>query len=296
MNTYIETTLPKWEDIFRINKFFLSPFIYRGQREKQWQLETSLERTVEFFKVHSYTKDYSTDEKWMLHEFIRKYNLYHQTNINGKNYLDWLAIMQHYGAPTRLLDFSESIFIASYFAIVESNSDSAIWAINRHKLRDNLVDQYDLPYRKRHALKDEVNRHQTDFINKHIAREYSSNFEYPTTIVPVEPIQVNERLSRQQGLFLVPTNPKEPFNANLEKAFNRTDSVFEKLGFEDFIKKSYEKKWNEKVDIIKIIIPKELNSEIIKYLHQMNITAELLFPGIEGLAQSLFQTQVRKYN
>jgi hypothetical protein len=72
------------------------------------------------------------------------YNLYNQTHIPTDNYFEWLAIMQHYGSPTRLLDFTESIFIATYFAVVESDSDPAICAINRYKLRDNLLKKQEL--------------------------------------------------------------------------------------------------------------------------------------------------------
>jgi len=38
--------------------------------------------------------------------------------------------MQHHGAPTRLLDFTYSFYIAAYFALEESEKDCAIWALN----------------------------------------------------------------------------------------------------------------------------------------------------------------------
>src|SRR5216684_3693164 len=42
----------------------------------------------------------------------------------------WLALMQHHGAPTRLLDFTWSPYVAAFFALERATSDAAIWAIN----------------------------------------------------------------------------------------------------------------------------------------------------------------------
>lgn len=41
----------------------------------------------------------------------------------------WLALMQHHGAPTRLLDFTWSPFVSAFFALERATKDAAIWAI-----------------------------------------------------------------------------------------------------------------------------------------------------------------------
>jgi hypothetical protein len=46
--------------------------------------------------------------------------------------LEWLALAQHFGVPTRLLDWTESFFVAAWFAVQkggvkDSKADSAIW-------------------------------------------------------------------------------------------------------------------------------------------------------------------------
>ncbi len=49
------------------------------------------------------------------------------------DYLHWLFLMQHYGFPTRLLDWSESILKATFFAVSDENfmgEDAEIWIVN----------------------------------------------------------------------------------------------------------------------------------------------------------------------
>lgn len=293
MEKFIEAQLESWEQIFQLNKYFLSSFIFRGHSDYTWALETSIERTISKFEIHSYPKDITTDERWMLHEFKRKAHHYLNHNLDYEDHFEWLAIMQHYGAPTRLLDFTYSLFIASYFAVIDSATDAAIWAINRYTIRDNLVDKKKVEYKKRYILKDEINDIHIKFANSFINRKYSSDYRYPSLVIPLEPKLLNERLSRQQGLFLMPTNPEISFVDNLYAILELKSTLPKSVGFEELVTLSNDHGLNTQVEILKIRIPAELHSNIIRYLSEMNVTAEILFPGLSGLAQSLIQTQVR---
>lgn len=289
---YIRTEIKNWSQIYTLNPFFISAYIFRGQANSEWNLKSSIERKSDEFGKTSGVAGFNTEEKWMLHEFKRKFHLYSKNVIDKNDKFEWLAIMQHYGAPTRLLDFTQSIYIATYFAIIDSTAESSIWAVNKHILRDNLLEKQNLPYKKRMALKDEINIHHTNFANKFIACEYSDDFGKIATIIPLDSKACSERLARQQGYFLMPTSPKETFEKNLELAFDKTNSEFEHLSFEDFKELTYQKKSDSQIGVFKIDIPKSLKRDLIKMLKEMNVTSEILFPGLEGLAKSLFQSQI----
>ncbi len=50
----------------------------------------------------------------------------------------WYAIMQHYGVPTRFLDWTKSAYVGLYFAVEEEPSEDgcAVWAIDMEWLED----------------------------------------------------------------------------------------------------------------------------------------------------------------
>jgi hypothetical protein len=295
MDTLIETKLTDFKEIFELSGYFLSPFIFRGHSSSKWELTTSIERTIIDFALVKFGLEfgYETEEKWMLNEFKKKYHLYSSSAPKHNDNFEWLAIMQHHGAPTRLLDFTESLFVALYFSVIESKSDSAIWCINRYTLRDILHDKYNLDYDKRSTLKDSIDNIHIDLANRIIAKSEDGSQKYDGSVIPLEPNIYSERLSRQQGLFLMPTDSTIPFFENLILSFGLTDKKFAVRKFDDLINELKVKDFSKLINVIKIIIPNELHNEITRYLKEMNITAEILFPGVDGLAKSLVQTHIR---
>ena len=295
MHKIIEATLRGFKDFFEFNEFFLSPFIFRGQENPNWELKTSIERTIDFYSDFEYekTEGYETQEKWMLYEFKKKFPLYANKLPKHNDNFEWLAIMQHYGSPTRLLDFSNSIFVSLYFATINTKKDSSIWCLNQFQIKNNLHTKFNLEYFPGVDLKDIINDKHIEFANKFIGETKNYGLVNEKSLIPLEPNFLTERLSKQQGLFLMPTQSQSSFMENMIGAFNLENFVFHKIDIQELIEFSQQKSLKHDLSIIKLNIPEEVNYEAVKYLQDMNINAETLFPGIDGLAKSLIQTRIR---
>ena len=85
-------------------------------------------------------RDYSLptsvyDETSMLYQFMA---VRPQLRHDYENAFEWLCMAQHYTAPSRVLDWTENILIALYFAVRDNtnNCDSAVWALNAARLNE----------------------------------------------------------------------------------------------------------------------------------------------------------------
>ncbi len=294
----VEAKIETPEQLFELFEK-LKGYVFRGQSNDQWQLATSLERSVKSF-CPNFTEIVENREHWMLHEFKRKSHLYSMHSIHTpheNDHVEWLAIMQHFGCPTRLLDFTDSPQIGTFFAINDATSDSAVWALDWWTMRDNLQKRFSLNYEPRKILRDEINRLHLEFANKHIANQKMEK-DLPLSLVPLLPKKFTDRISRQQGLFVMPTNAKRPFMANLAGSFGLDDNAYKKIEqikVEELLTKNYMDDFHnsKRPSVIKLVLPRESHDATLGKLKQMNLTAEMLFGGIDGLAKSLVQTVLR---
>lgn len=105
--------------------------LYRGQRDSSWHLTPSLFRTTSEFDDHQIDlATFEVFEQASVNEFFHRSGPY---NLRpSRNAILDLAIAQHYGVPTQLLDWTADPFVALMFALANPKGpeDAAVFAIS----------------------------------------------------------------------------------------------------------------------------------------------------------------------
>jgi hypothetical protein len=244
---------------------------FRGHAIADWRLEATLERaTTQLVLALLGTGAYFSrerlkpgdHEKEILLEFQRGAHQYITPTPADDEIVDWLALMQHHGAPTRLLDWTRSPYVALYFALerAQPKDRSAIWAIDRH-----WMDRASARAMKKHDRRcpDPSDfKGMCQYINRMLFKPNN-----PAVIVPVNPVRMNDRMTAQQGHFLCNLSHGESFDVTLftmlRTSRTRTPAVK------------------------KLIVEQEQRIEMLKELRRMNLHSASLFPGLDGFARSL---------
>lgn len=279
---YIEVELKGWNDLFMLNQSFLSYFVFRGQGDAEWPLETSLRRMIEDNHGKNVdAKRIEFYERQMIEEFMWKYPSY-QSNPNlipkKEEALEWLSLMQHYGAKTRLLDFTQSLYVALYMALYGSNkTDFSIWGINCHMIDPSLLRLNGL----------EKNSMYDAALNSLSQDPLSKNQDDKPQLYIFRPQQCNERIIRQQGLFVMPSTITQTFESVLSLYCSMQENDILKVEIDNLIQESKVPEIAREYGVIKFIIPNAMRYEITRALEKMNISAETMYPGLAGLAQSV---------
>ena len=235
--------LASWSEFHEVVKIFNNntDYIWRGQANsgqanKEWSLKASFDR--------EFPNDKERDAK--LREILEgfKLRLYDLPNKQSLSDDEIWAIGQHYALPTPFLDWTESPYIAAYFAFYKNEpaGHRAIYALNK-AVKRLILKKIKKPSRE--VLSREPFVEFIDFSG--------SNFDS----------MQNKRLKSQKGKFT--------------KALNGID-----IG--ENVRRLYELDYNlNEVLLAEILIPEEFQGDCLRFLKSKRITHGILFPDYQGV-------------
>lgn len=228
-------------------KRFRSPMAFRGRPVREAGLETALQRL----------SDVSHDlEGHMLRNF-RKYAGMQAVPTDSP--WNWMALAQHHGLPTRLLDWTYSPFVAMHFATADlrvTSQDAVVWCVNFVRVEEFL------PKKLRKILEEEGSDVFTAEMIQRAAPTIAELDALEGEPFPLffEPPSFDDRIVSQSALFSLMSSP----TARIDEWLISKDDLLHK-----------------------VVIPAALKWEVRDKLDQANITERSLFPGLDGLTQWL---------
>jgi FRG domain len=178
--------LESWEAFLKlVTQPPYSHWAFRGERDERWPLYCSLSRYLQNFGVARAA--WPAQEDRILRIFKRKAHHFLPKAPEWDDDFQWLALMQHHGAPTRLIDFTWSPYVAAFFALERTLADGVVWAMNPARIDSSRAPR---PVRMDPRLKGNFRRY---FLK--------GNQRF---IWMGEPHTMNQRLIAQSGTFAVP--------------------------------------------------------------------------------------------
>src|SRR6056297_1397317 len=247
-----------------------SPYVFRGMTDTEYTLQTSLQRFV------------GDSGRWDLEiHLLRNFRQYARQEIDQpESPFHLMALAQHHGLPTRLLDWTYSPAVATYFATGGSlDADGIVWAVDYESTHEHLPDHFqefldelgtnvfnaamlnDLMTLVIEQAADEdgrlANRRTLPMVEiRDVLAEFSKQ-RGDDHVVFFQPPSIDQRIVNQAALFSSMANPRTSMDTWLE----RHPDLF----------------W-------KIVVPAERKREFRDKLDQANINHRTLFPGLDGIA------------
>ncbi len=226
---------------------------FRGHGDARWRLEPGWYRLP---APGGGIGDEWYNERTLLDDFKLRAPRYLQTlpylMTPPSNDWEWLFLMQHYGLPTRLLDWTESALIGLYFALRDrrGDCDSAVWMLNPWWLNKQSLGDYVLP--------DAGDPRVADW--EPLKEGKALQVRAP---VAIKPIHASSRIAAQKGFFTIHGTERDAL---------------------DRLARSHS---DQGPQLRKLTIPRQYAAEMRRDLAVAGITETAVFQELDGLSREI---------
>lgn len=226
-----------------------SSYVYRGMLDTRFKMTTSLKRNCGALQKRL--------EPAILQNFA-KYAVLEDPDIADSVWKQ-MILGQHYGLPTRLLDWTHSALVALHFSTAEENlreigeHDSMVWRIDMSEIHSLLPEKY-----KKVLAANMSSLFSVDMLSglAKTPQQYDEDMQGRAMVV-LEPPSMTTRIVNQYSFFSAIPVEMDDIETFLEENTRNTEEV---------------------------VLDKSLRWRVRDMLDQLNISERIVYPGLEGLS------------
>jgi hypothetical protein len=238
----------EWKDCKEKEEFEPGNIWFRGVSDVKYKLVPKIYRPS-LYNLRKFPRK-EPDEDEILYAFkSRAMQMMSEPHLPSSE-KDWYFLMQHYGAPTRLLDWTDGALLALYFAIrkLKEPRDAAVWVLEPSWLNEEA-----------NKIDGGVRISEWSETDPWFPRPFEDVL-HPAFPLAVDPPHVSRRLTVQRSHFTIHGTDKD----GLDKMAERPNAR-----------------------LVKIPIAASDIVPILDDLNTCGISESTIFPDLEGLSREL---------